>query len=130
AAGDQFAIRALEGAAGGLELLIQNPDRVAAAVPVRTRAALGNVGDGAIALAGIVDPAHPDLTSAATIEFTDPTTYSIDGAGAFAYTPGDEIVVNGARVTLTGAPAAGDRFIIESNAGGVGDNRNALAMID
>src|SRR5690606_118685 len=59
----------------------------------------------------------------------DATTYSIDGAGAFAYTPGDEIVVNGARVELTGTPAAGDRFFIESNAGGVGDNRNALAMI-
>src|SRR5690606_8228584 len=130
AAGDEFAVRALDGAAGGLSLLVQNPDRVAAAAPVRARAALGNMGDGAIALAAIVDPSDPYLTATVAIEFTDATTYSIDGAGAFAYTPGDEIVVNGARVALTGAPAAGDRFIIESNAGGVGDNRNAFAMID
>lgn len=128
-AGDQFAIHALEHAVSGFSLLIEDPDRVAAAAPVRTRAALGNVGDGVIDLVA-VDPADPDLGTSATIEFIDPTTYSINGAGAFAYTPGDEMLVNGARVTLAGAPVAGDRFVIESNAGGIGDNRNALAMID
>lgn len=30
--------------------------------------------------------------------------------------------------TLSGSPADGDRFSIEFNSGGVGDNRNALAM--
>src|SRR5690606_31879075 len=130
AAGDQFEVRALEHTLSDLALLVQNPDRVAAAAPVRTRAAIGNVGDGALELAAIDDPADPGLLTTTTIEFIDGATYSINGAGAFAYTPGDEIAVNGARVVLTGAPAAGDVFVIESNSGGIGDNRNALAMID
>ncbi len=58
------------------------------------------------------------------------TTYSVDGAGSFAYTSGGDIVVNGTRVQITGSPAVGDSFVIESNAGGVGDNRNALAITD
>lgn len=130
AAGDAFEIRAVESAVSGLALLVENSDRVAAAAPVRTRAVLGNVGDVSVELVAIDDPADPDLLATTTIEFIDATTYQINGAGAYAYTPGDEIVVNGARVVLTGAPAAGDSFVIESNAGGIGDNRNALAMID
>src|SRR6185503_17970545 len=43
---------------------------------------------------------------------------------------GANIDVNGTRVQLTGAPNAGDQFVIQSNAGGVGDNRNALRIAD
>src|SRR5690606_15469227 len=75
AAGDAFEIRAAENAVSGLALLVESPDRVAAAAPVRTRAALGNVGDGAVDLVAIDDPAHPDLRATTTIEFVDATTY-------------------------------------------------------
>jgi flagellar hook-associated protein 1 FlgK len=70
------------------------------------------------------------LLVTATIEFVNATTYSINGAGSFAYTPGADIDVNGTRTQITGTPAAGDKFVIEANSGGAGDNRNALAIID
>lgn len=38
------------------------------------------------------------------------------------------IDANGWQVSLNGAPQAGDVFTVESNAGGSGDNRNALAL--
>jgi flagellar hook-associated protein 1 FlgK len=38
-----------------------------------------------------------------------------------------EISENGWQVQLTGAPAAGDTFTVQSNSSGTGDNRNALA---
>ncbi len=128
AAGDQFLVRPCDAAAGSLQVLVTNPAKIAAAAPIRTAAAPGNVGDGAISAGEVVDVGDPNLLATATIEFLDATTYSIDGAGSFAYVPGEDIVVHGARVRITGAPVAGDRFVIEANQGGVGDNRNALAI--
>ncbi len=68
--------------------------------------------------------------STATIQFINATTYSVNGAGAFAYTTGANIDVNGTRVQIAGTPAAGDQFVIEANTGGTGDNRNLQTMID
>ena len=78
----------------------------------------------------MVDPADPALLDPVTIEFLDASTYSINGAGSFAYTADAPITVNGWEVTIGGAPAAGDVFTVTSNAGGVGDNRNAQALTD
>jgi flagellar hook-associated protein 1 FlgK len=130
AAGDQFALQPRDYAAGAIGLLVTNPAQVAAAAPTRTRAELANAGDATISAGSVVDATNPSLLATATIEFLTPSTYSIDGAGSFAYTSGGDIVVNGTRVQITGTPAAGDRFVIESNAGGVGDNRNALQIIE
>ena len=62
------------------------------------------------------------------IAFIDATHYSVNGAGSFDYTAGSPIDVNGWRVRISGAPAAGDTFTVTDNAGGTGDNRNALAL--
>jgi flagellar hook-associated protein 1 FlgK len=62
-----------------------------------------------------------------TIAFTTPTTYTVNGGAPNAYTSGGNIAVNGWQVQISGAPAAGDSFTVSSNAGGTGDNRNALA---
>ena len=35
--------------------------------------------------------------------------------------------LNGWQVQISGTPAAGDTFTVQSNAGGTGDNTNALA---
>src|SRR6202041_3325145 len=59
--------------------------------------------------------------------FLTPTTYSVNGAGSFAYTSGGTISLNGWQTKITGTPAAGDVFTVQSNAGGSGDNTNALA---
>jgi flagellar hook-associated protein 1 FlgK len=129
AAGDQFFIQPFDHVPGSLNVLITNPARVAAAAPVRTRAEPANIGDGTISAGQVIDVTDPDLLATTTIEFLDPATYSINGAGSFAYTPGADLTINGARVVISGAPATGDRFTIEANVGGAGDNRNALEIV-
>jgi flagellar hook-associated protein 1 len=129
AAGDQFLIKPFDQALASLKVLVTSPGDIAAAAPTRTTADLGNTGTGAISAGSVIDVTNPNLLATATIQFSNATTYSINGAGAFAYTPGGNIDINGTRVQITGAPAAGDFFQIESNAGGSGDNRNALAML-
>lgn len=128
AAGDRFSIEPTRTAASSFRNLISDPARVAAAAPVRTLAAGGNVGDAVISAGEVIDSTDPNLLSPVLIQFTSPTTYSINGAGSFPYTPQADIDVNGVRVQIDGTPATGDSFTIEANAGGVGDNRNALLM--
>jgi flagellar hook-associated protein 1 FlgK len=130
AAGDQFLLKPLEHVPGTLQLLATNPADVAAAAPTRTSAALGNIGNGTISAGQVVNVAAPGLLGTSTIQFINATTYSINGVGAFAYTPGANIDINGTRVQINGTPAAGDQFVIQSNVGGVGDNRNALRLVD
>jgi len=130
AAGDRYLIQPAKGAAGTLTRTVADAQSVALAAPVRTATGTDNVGDAQISAGEVIDPADPDLLGGAVIEFTAADTYTIDGAGSFSYTSGDAIDINGTRVVITGAPAAGDVFRIEANAGGTGDNRNALGLAE
>lgn len=130
ATGDEFLIRPTREAVRGFDVLIQNPENIAASAPIRTAADPGNVGTGTISAGVVTDRDHPQLLAPVTIEFLSPTTYSINGSGSFTYTPGAPIEVNGWRVEISGAPEAGDRFTVGSNANGAGDNRNALLLAD
>jgi flagellar hook-associated protein 1 len=130
AAGDQFYLKPLEHVGGSLQLLVTRPADIAAAAPTKTSAALANTGTATISAGQIIDVTDPNLLAMATIQFLTATTYSVNGAGSFAYTPGADIDLGGTRIQITGAPAAGDQFVIQSNAGGTGDNRNVRAMID
>jgi len=129
AAGDQFFLKPLEQVGGTIALNVTRSADIAAAAPTRTSAALANTGTASISAGRIIDVTNPSLLTTATIAFINPTTYSINGAGAFAYTPGADIDINGTRVQITGTPAAGDQFVIQSNAGGTGDNRNVQDLI-
>jgi flagellar hook-associated protein 1 FlgK len=129
AANDEFSLKPLEHVAGTLQLLVVRPADIAAAAPTRTSAALGNTGTASISAGQIIDVTNPNLLATATIQFINATTYSVNGAGSFAYAAGADIDINGTRVQITGTPAAGDQFVIQSNAGGTGDNRNMQALI-
>ncbi|MBB3046377.1 flagellar hook-associated protein 1 FlgK [Litorivivens lipolytica] len=128
ATGDRFLIKPTSNMSGSLELAISRPDDLAAAAATRVSAASTNRGDAALVSSSVIDATDPQLLTTATLEFLSPTTYQINGAGSFTYTPGTAIDINGSRLTLDGTPAAGDRFTLSSNSGGVGDNRNALAL--
>jgi flagellar hook-associated protein 1 FlgK len=128
AAGDRFTVQSTSAAAGSLAVVLADPRGIAAAAPIRTLAVDGNRGTGAISGGAILDASDPALLTTVDIVFLDPATYSVNGAGAFAYTPGSEIQVNGWSVRISGQPAAGDTFRVERNIGGVGDNRNALLL--
>src|SRR6202020_2161516 len=56
----------------------------------------------AIGAGTVLDPANPDLLNATTIQFLTPTTYSVNGAGSFAYTSGGDVDLNGWQVQITG----------------------------
>jgi flagellar hook-associated protein 1 FlgK len=128
ASGDQFLIQPTAQAAGTLSVVLTSPSGLAAAGAVQTSASDSNTGTATIGAGTVTDPANPNLLSTVTIAFTSPTTYSINGAGSFAYTSGGNIADNGWQVQITGTPATGDTFTVQSNAGGTGDNTNALAF--
>ena len=128
AAGDTFKVTPTAGAIHGMNVMISDPARIAAAAPVRTGASLANAGTATISAGEVMDATNPALRSNVSIAFIDATHYSVNGAGSYAYTAGGNIDVNGWRVAISGAPAAGDTFTVSDNAGGVGDNRNMLAM--
>jgi flagellar hook-associated protein 1 FlgK len=130
AANDQFLLKPIEDVAGTMKLLVTRPADVAAAAPTRTTASLGNTGTATISAGQVIDATNANLLSTSTIQFINATTYSVNGAGAFAYTPGANIDINGTRVQIAGTPAAGDQFVIQANTGGTGDNRNIQTMID
>jgi flagellar hook-associated protein 1 FlgK len=130
ATGDQYLIRPTRDAIQGFSVAITDPARVAAAAPLRTSAATGNTGTGTISAGQVLDPANANLLATTNIVFTSASTYSVNGGADVAYTPGSNIDLNGWRVAISGAPATGDTFTIRSNAGAVGDNRNAFALAD
>lgn len=129
AMGDKYRIEPTRDLIDGLALRISDPAAIAAASPVRSAAAAGNMGSGELTAPVVTDAAHAALRSTVTIEFTSDSTYTVNGSGPFTYVPGASVDVNGWRAQLNGAPAAGDRFTVADNTGGVGDNANLMAII-
>ena len=127
AASDQFLIQPTATAASNINVVMTNPSQIAAAGAVVTAAAGTNTGAATISSGTVLNSANPNLLAPVTIAFTSPTTYTVNGGAPNAYTSGGNIDVNGWQVQISGAPASGDSFTVTSNAGGTGDNRNALA---
>jgi flagellar hook-associated protein 1 len=130
ATGDQYVIHPTRDAILGFNVAITDPARVAAAAPIRASASTTNGGSGAITAGEVLDPTHANLLTTASIVFTSPTQYTVNGGPAQTYTAGSNIDINGWRVQISGAPATGDTFTVRSNAGATGDNRNAFALSD
>jgi len=132
-AGDSFLIRPTANGARDIALVTNDPNKIAAAAPIRT-ATVANTGTGTIS-SGTVNappPPHANLQDTVTITFDTPTTYTVAGAvppvvGAQAYVSGQSISYNGWTVQITGTRAVNDEFTIESNIGGT-DGRNALLL--
>ena len=95
AAGDRLLIRPAADTTASLARAITDPQAIAMAAPTRTSADLANLGNAQVSQPEVADRNDPGLLTTAVIEFTGPGTYSIDGAGAFAYTSGDPITING-----------------------------------
>jgi len=130
AAGDQFLVRPTREAAASLSLRVTDASRIAAASPIRAEAVLANSGSATISAGAVLDAANPQLRQAVTLQFLTANTYSVNGAGSFAYASGQPIDFNGWRVEISGAATTGDRFTVGDNSAGVGDNRNARALVD
>ncbi|MGY0633014.1 flagellar hook-associated protein FlgK [Luteimonas sp. A478] len=129
---DRFLLQPTAQVAGGLSVALTDPARIAAASPLRVEAELDNLGTGQPSAVRVDDPAHPDLTAGATIEFLDGDQYMVDGMGPHTWAPGTTISANGWSLSLDGVPAAGDRFTVQPTGAGSSDNGLAarLANID
>lgn len=138
AQGDTFLIRPAANAAFHFSVAITDPNRIAAAGPLRTAAELSNLGTATVGEAALTDRAA--WTGQGYRIFTLDTdsdgivdAYSVrdpddNEVATGAYVSGEAIQFDGISVTLSGVPAAGDVFTVAPNAGGVSDNRNALAL--
>lgn len=142
-AGDALIIKPLNEVAASLNVLITDPNKIAAAFPVRTAMGENNLGTGKVSLGEVtgLDPAMSGtLTYQADGTFrTDADVwYTPPGGGAATLFPAGSANVpykEGATYdfgsmtfTITGNPEAGDTFFIEPNTNGTGDNRNMLAL--
>lgn len=135
-AGDRFLLRPTRTAAAGFQSNIVDPRHFAAAAPVLAQANPANLGTAQITPGTVLDANDPALLDRVEIRFADPpvafdvvdVTSGTPISAGVAYVDGGDIDVNGYRVQISGAPQAGDRFDIASNAGGTGDNRNFLAL--
>jgi flagellar hook-associated protein 1 len=127
AAGDQFLIQPTAQAASTIKVALTNPSQIAAAGAIATSASDTNTGKATVAAGTVADPANPNLLATTTIQFTSPTTFSVNGAGSFAYTSGANITLNGWQTQISGTPATGDVFTVQGNTAGTGDNTNATA---
>jgi len=126
--GDRLRIQPTANAVDGLSVRVTDPSRIAAAAPIVGAADAANTGSATISKGEVLDATNAQLRSTVTIRFLTSSTYSVNGAGSFAYTSGANIDINGWRVQVSGAPAVGDTFTVSDNTAGVGDNRNASRM--
>jgi len=142
--GDRFLVQPTRETARSFQLAIQDPRQIAVAAPIKTAASQSNVGTAKISAGEALDAGNPDLLRSVELRFTSATQFDVVDVSATPpatlatsqlYTPGASVPSgspppfdNGWRVAVTGTPAKGDVFKIDSNAGGVGDNRNALKL--
>ncbi|MGN6512751.1 MAG: flagellar hook-associated protein FlgK [Lysobacteraceae bacterium] len=127
-AGDRFDLSPTTGAASTLKLALTGPNTIAAAGPLQVAAAGANTGGARVASSQVTDAAAFASFSGATIDFLDSNTYTIDGAGPYAYTAGTPITAGGWSLSLDGTPAAGDSFTLARTPPRSADNANARAL--
>ena len=141
AAGDVFVIAPTQNAAGSIRVAIDDPRQIAAASPLRSASSADNTGTAKLSKLAVNGPRGLPLSAALTLTF-DPDAlgagrpgFTVAGlaGGPIAYNPatdarGITATLGDFSFRLSGEPAPGDRFTIQNNTDGSGDNRNALAL--
>jgi flagellar hook-associated protein 1 FlgK len=151
--GESYRIQPVRNGADELGVVIQDPQDIAAASPIRTQTALDNIGTGIIGAGEVTDTTNATFTTTAQaltppleINFISSTEYEIldstTGLPVDAlnptynnYVPGqtnDILALAGLNYgysfTISGEPVSGDTFTVGYNTDGVGDNRNIVAL--
>ncbi|MCF7982182.1 MAG: flagellar hook-associated protein FlgK [Pseudomonadales bacterium] len=151
ATGDSFLLQPTNNGASDIGLVLDRPQQIALASPIRTSADINNQGTGVIAPGVVTDTSVAlfsttpgQLSPPLLIRFTSATTYDVlDNSGVtptalvppqtgltFPPTPANALIPAGfgIELELKGQPQSGDTFRIDFNANGFQDNRNGLAM--
>ena len=153
AAGDQFLLQPTRRGATSITTVLDQPDQLAFAAPVRAEAQLQNSGSGTISQPDLI-AAGASPIDATAISAALPVALTYNGAGVFENPPGTPVagltrvpagafvpgqlntyeldLGSGNRVsfTISGRPEGGDSFNLSFNTNGVSDNRNALKLVD
>ena len=151
ATGDNFEVKPTANGASGIQSIMTDVTKVAAAAPISTAVATTNTGDVTIS-AGSVDATYlqtgNQLTSATTMTYDktagtlsfSPATQDVTlttAAGvattypagtAVPFTSGATLSFGGVNLALTGTPGNGDTYTVGPNTSGVGDNRNGALL--
>lgn len=134
AVNDSYLIQPTRPGARDIGVTINDARNIAAAAPIRTSAALANVGSAKIS-EGVVDTLDPNLLNKVSITFTSSglfdvvdTTSATTLATNVPYVSGQPISFNGWTMNISGVTAAGDVFNVGPNTNGVSDNRNGLLL--
>ncbi|KLD74503.1 flagellar hook protein FlgK [Xanthomonas hyacinthi DSM 19077] len=127
-AGDSFQIQPTRNAASTMSGAVSDTSKIAASGPLAATKGASNTGKGVLGNLTVTDVTNPAFNTPATITFTSPTTYSINGGAPQTYADGDTITGPGWTLKLTGSPAANDTFSVKPAGSASGDNGNALAM--
>ena len=142
--GDEFLIRPNFRSASLVDMAMSAPADLAAAAPLKSADALTNTGSGT--LASVAVTSTQDLPLVADITFTfNPDAggagvpgFNVTGGpgGVLLYDPATDF--SGKTLTLagygdpsfvmSGVPETNDTFTLSGNAGGAGDNRNAMLL--
>jgi flagellar hook-associated protein 1 len=153
AAADKFLLQPTRRGATSISTVLDQPDQLAFAAPVRAEANLQNSGNGSITQPNLI-AAGSNPIDAAAIAAALPVGLTYNGAGVFenppgtpvagltrvpagAFQPGQtnnyELDLGGGNVvsfSISGRPESGDSFNVSFNTNGVSDNRNALKLVD
>ncbi|MDX1723031.1 MAG: flagellar hook-associated protein FlgK [Pseudomonas sp.] len=153
AADDKFLLQPTRRGATTISALLDQPDQLAFAAPVRSEADLQNRGNGSISQPDLIAAGTSPIDSAA-IAAALPLGLIYDGAGTFENPPGTPVAgltrvpaggfvsgqantyeydLGGGNVvsfSISGRPESGDTFTLDFNTNGVSDNRNALKLVD
>jgi flagellar hook-associated protein 1 len=139
-AGDSFYIRATRLGAVNFQTQISDPNKFAAAAPIRANVNVGNLGQVEVNQLSITDSLDGDLTRAVDV-FFDPA----NPAGTFdvvdqvsgtvlqndvVYFNGITINQNGWQLQLSGEAQTGDIIRVQNNTNAASDNRNMLMLAD
>ena len=129
-------------------MLVTDPNKVAAAAPIRTTTGSANTGAATVS-AGTVTQAYLGSPLASPVSLTynastqmfsgfpatqavtvtvGSTSTTYPAGSAVPYTTGATIAFGGISFTVSGTPANGDVLTVAPNTNGSGDNRNALAL--
>jgi flagellar hook-associated protein 1 FlgK len=135
ASGDSFLIQPTAAAAAGFAVSLTSPTQIAAASLIQGTAGSANTGGATVSSASVTNPSAW-VAGTYTVTFAAGNSYTVkNGSGtqvaSGTYTAGTPITFQGAQLTLSGTPAAGDTFTVgPNNPANTGDNSNLLAMTD
>jgi flagellar hook-associated protein 1 FlgK len=111
--GDRFLLKPFSTAANAIQAEFSSPRALAVASPLAGK--MGATNTGSLLMSSLVaktNAATPPQPAPVVIAFIDSSHYSINGVGSNLYQSGEAIDTANWKLTLQGAPKAGDTFTV------------------